>query len=218
MLIVLEGPEAVGKSTQLKRIAEWFTASGIDFVTVREPGGTELGDAVRNILLTSPVTPTAAGEALLFMASRAQLVKEVIRPALAQGRTVIVDRFFLSTYAYQIHGRGLKEEEVRSANRLATEGLVPDLTLLLQLSSRESRSRLASRAGSPDRMERDSTEFHDRVAAAFTTFATPEWQRTHAECGPIVSIDASGSEVAVFEKLKRAILEAWPGSFPGQPA
>src|SRR5438270_7313720 len=116
MLIVLEGPEAVGKSTQIRRLEAWLRDSKVDFVSVREPGGTPIGDQLRQILLDPRSSLSARSEALLFMASRAELVDGVIEPALAGKRVVLVDRFFLSTYAYQVAGRGLDEADVRAAN------------------------------------------------------------------------------------------------------
>jgi dTMP kinase len=214
VLIVLEGAEAVGKTTQLARITEWFRASGIDHICVREPGGTTVGDELRRILLDPSSSLSPRAEALLFMASRAELVDRVIRPGLAAKRTALVDRFFLSTYAYQIHGRGLDEADVRAANRLATGGLIPDLTLLLTLPLATSRERLQARQSGPDRMEQAAHGFHERVAAAFADFATLEWQRSHPECGRVVPIDASGSEGNVFDRIKQVITDAWPGSFP----
>jgi dTMP kinase len=214
MLIVLEGPEAVGKSTQLRRLEAWLRESKVDVVSVREPGGTPSGDVIRRILLDPASHLSARTEALLFMASRAELVDQVVRPALAKRTAVLVDRFFLSTYAYQVSGRGLDESDVRAANHLATGGLVPTVTLLLRLPLAESLGRLERRTAGQDRMERSSREFHERVAAAFDTFETPAWQATHPECGPIRSIDATGSEHEVFDRLRAAVVLAWPGSFP----
>lgn len=211
-LIVLEGPEGAGKSTQLRRLAAWLDERGVDVAVVREPGGTPLGDAVRGLLLDGAVEVSERAEALLFMASRAQAVDRVLEPALAAGRFVIVDRFFLSTYAYQIAGRGLPEAEVRTANRLATGGLVPDVTLLLSIAPEVGMQR-ASRRGDPDRMERAGADFHRRVARAFAEYASPAWQREHAECGPIVAIDATGDEGAVFARLLEALARRWPESF-----
>jgi len=215
MLIVLEGPEAVGKSTQLRRLEAWLRESKIDVISVREPGGTPAGDEIRHILLHAPSTLSARTEALLFMASRAELVDLVIRPALAKQTVVLVDRFFLSTYAYQIVGRGLEEADVRAANHLATDGLVPTVTLLLRLPLAESLGRLERRKADPDRIERSSREFHERVAGAFDTFGTTAWQATHPECGPIRSIDATGSEQQVLDRLRAAVVDVWTGSFPG---
>lgn len=214
MLIVLEGPEAVGKSTQLRRLFEWLRGSGMDVVSLREPGGTPVGDELRRIVLDPRSALSPRAEALLFMASRAELVEQVIRPALAANKVVLLDRFFLSTYAYQIFGRGLPAEDVRAANRFATDELCPDLTVLLQLPLAESRARLERRRAGPDRMEQASVEFHERVAAAFEVFASDTWQQANPECGKIIGIDATGSEDAVFARLRAVVESAWPGSFP----
>jgi len=120
-LIVFEGGEGSGKSTQLRRLAELLTERGVRHRSLREPGGTALGSEVRRILLHVEDEVEPRAEALLFMASRAQLVAREIRPALERGEWVLLDRFFLSTYAYQIAGRALPELEVREANRFATE-------------------------------------------------------------------------------------------------
>ena len=149
------------------------------------------------------------------MASRAELVERVVRPALAKKSVVLVDRFFLSTYAYQIYGRGLDESDIRAANHLATGGLRPDLTLLFKLPLAESLDRLGRRAAGPDRMEQSSRDFHERVAKAFEVFGSSAWQAAHPECGRIRSIDATGSEQQVFERLRDEVVGAWPGSFPG---
>jgi dTMP kinase len=211
-LIVFEGAEGAGKSTQVRILAEWLGAAGRTVVATREPGGTPLGDAIRALLLDPAGHVSTRAETLLFMASRAQLVEQSIRPALAGGATVILDRFFLSTYAYQVAGRGLSEDQIREANRLATGDLRPDLTLLLSLPLDVGLTRAAKR-GPADRMERADRDFHARVAAAFTEFASEEWQRSHAEAGPIVVVDASGSVEEVFERVMAAANHRWPGSF-----
>jgi dTMP kinase len=218
MLIVLEGPEAVGKSTQVRRLIEWLRGERLDVLSVREPGGTPVGDELRRILLDPASRLSPRAEALLFMASRAELIAQVIRPALAEKKVVLVDRFFLSTYAYQIHGRGLDADDVRVANHFATGGLVPDLTLLLRLPLAESLARMERRRSGTDRMERSSRDFHERVAAAFEEFAGRSWQAAHRECGRIVGIDATGTEDEVFARLSDAVKSAWPGSFPRQSA
>jgi dTMP kinase len=195
-LIVFEGVEGAGKSTQLVRLGGQLGRAGVLHQVFREPGGTALGDEIRRLLLdpASMISPRA--EALMFMASRAELVSRELRPALKGGTTVLLDRFFLSTYAYQIAGRGLTESDVRSANMMATDGLVPDLTLLLTLPADVGLRRAKRRSG-PDRMERSGEEFHARVEEAFAEFATREWQDTHEECGPIVAVDATGAPDAV---------------------
>jgi dTMP kinase len=218
MLIVLEGPEAVGKSTQLRRLVEWLRGAGLDVLSLREPGGTPVGDDLRRILLDPAASLAARTEALLFMASRAELVEQLVRPALAANRVVVLDRFFLSTYAYQIFGRGLPDADVRAANRFATGGLVPDLTVLLSMPLAESLRRLAARRAGQDRIEKASRDFHERVAGAFEVFAGAEWQQAHPECGPIVAVDAMGSEAEVFTRLTSAVKSRWPGSFAGVPA
>lgn len=212
-LIVLEGAEGAGKSTQLRLLADHLESCGHSVIGVREPGGTILGNEIRRILLDPSTDVVPRSEALLFMASRAQLVEREIRPALALGATVLVDRFFLSTYAYQGVGRGLPADELRVANAMATNGLVPDLTLLLMMPVAEGLAR-AARRGERDRMERAELSFHERVANAFELFATPGWQSAHPECGPIALIDARGAEADVFERVIVALTVRWPGSSP----
>lgn len=203
-LIVLEGAEGVGKTTQARRLVAELTRSGLDCVHVREPGGTSLGEAIRDVLLGPSRTVAPTAEALLFMASRAQLVSEKIQPAVIAGNVVVLDRFFLSTYAYQIHGRGLPANEVRAANHLAVGNLVPTVTVVLHLPDNDGLARASKRSGH-DYMEQLGDEFHARVGAAFDDFATPDWQRRHPECGPIVSVDAGGSPDDVFRRIVAAI-------------
>ena len=214
LLIVFEGAEGAGKSTQLRRLAECLGAAGRNVVAVREPGGTVVGDEIRRILLDpdSDIVPRA--EALLFMASRAQLVEREIRPALDEGSIVLVDRFFLSTYAYQGAGRGLPEESLRQANAMATTGLVPDLTLLLTIPVERGMARVGARDRGLDRIENVELDFHERVARAFETFAAPAWQSAHPECGPIALVDATGSEHDVAALVLAELHARWPGSFP----
>lgn len=211
-LIVLEGPEGAGKTTQLRMLSEWIAARGGNVVSVREPGGTPLGDEIRRLLLdpASDITPRA--ESLLFMASRAQLVEREVTPALASGATVLVDRFFLSTYAYQVAGRGLPHDEIGAANRLAVGELRPDLTLLLSLPVEEGLAR-AARRGAHDRMEQADGGFHERVARAFAEFATSGWQRAHPEAGPVVAVDARGSVKDVFTRVLACLAQRWPKTF-----
>jgi dTMP kinase len=212
LLIVFEGPEGAGKSTQLRLLADALGASGKNVVAAREPGGTVVGDEIRRILLDPGSDIVPRSEALLFMASRAQLVEREIRPALGEGAIVLVDRFFLSTYAYQGDGRGLPEAELRQANAMATNGLVPDLTLLLTLPAEAGLARAQER-GQHDRMERAELEFHERVARAFERFATRAWQQAHPECGPIVLIEASAGPEVVCGRVRAALHARWPGTF-----
>ena len=211
-LIVFEGAEGAGKTTQIRILAEGLTTAGIPFVAVREPGGTPVGDDIRDIVLHQEQEITAATEALLFIASRAELVVREIQPSLSQGNVVLVDRFFLSTYAYQIVGRALPEPEVRAANRLATAGLVPDLTLLLDVHAAHGLERADAR-GKRDKIERSGDEFHARVGNAFRQFADPKWQHSHPECGPIKLIDGTGDEATVHKRIISALVSALPNPF-----
>ena len=165
-----------------------------------------------DILLDPSQKISPAAEALLFMASRAELVPQQIDPALARGVVVLMDRFFLSTYAYQIYGRGLPEPEIRSANALAVGGLVPDLTIVLEISATEGMHR-ASVRGAPDRMEQSGKDFHDRVERAFSLFAGGDWQVTHKECGPIAAVDGRGSPGEVHARVVDALARNLPEKF-----
>jgi dTMP kinase len=211
-LIVFEGAEGAGKSTQVRLLAERLATARISCIALREPGGSPVGDTIREIVLHKEHPITDATEALLFMASRAELTAREIVPSLDDGRVVLLDRFFLSTYAYQIFGRGLPEAETRAANQLATGGLVPDLTLLLDIPAVEGLGRADAR-GARDRMEKADDEFHQRVTNAFRQFADPRWQDSHRECGPIKLIDATGDEMAVQKRVVAALVTAFPQPF-----
>jgi dTMP kinase len=165
--LVLEGAEGAGKSTLGAGLAGRFRAEGTDPVLVREPGGTPVAERIRTVLLdpAHPVEPVS--ELFLFLAARADLVARVIQPALSAGRVVIADRFQLSTEAYQCGGRGLDLELFRVANRAATGGLQPDLTLVLDLPSELGFDRIRSSGQPLDRIERAGADFHARVAAVF---------------------------------------------------
>lgn len=205
-LIVLEGGDGVGKTTQLPLVADALRDRGLVVHTIREPGQTQVGLRVREVLLHPDSTVAPATEALLFLSARAQVVAEVVRPALDRGEWVVADRFFVSTYAYQIAGHGLDDAQVRSANALATGGLVPDLTLLLTLSAEAASSRRSAR-GVADRLERYGAAFDARVAAAYAASLTPAWQSLHPECGPIVGVAAEGAVESITASLLAAIVE-----------
>ena len=211
-LIVFEGAEGVGKSTQVQRLAEHLAMLGVPRTVLREPGGTELGEEIRRLLLEASHDIHPRAEALLFMAARAQIAHRV-RDELALGRVVLMDRFFLSTYAYQVAGRGLPEAEVRAANAFATSGLVPDLTLLLVYPFGAGLRRVDAR-GERDRMERAGLDFHERVSQAFGSFTDAEWEREHPEAGDIMKIDARGTVDEVFERVVHVVHECLPETFP----
>jgi dTMP kinase len=205
-LIVLEGGDGVGKTTQLSLVADALRARGLVVHTIREPGQTQVGTAIRALLLDTASTISPATEALLFLSARAQVVAEVVQPALAAGEWVVADRFFVSTYAYQIAGHLLDDAQVRSANALATHGIVPDLTLLLTLPAAVAAARRATR-GQADRLERYGAAFDARVAAAYDASVTEAWQAGHPECGPIVAVPADGSVASITARLMTTIVE-----------
>lgn len=178
--ITFEGPEGGGKSTQIRLLAERLTAQGIAVRITREPGGTHIGESIRH-LLQHDERPDAEmcfrTEVLLFCASRAQIVAEVIRPALERGEWVLCDRFTDSTLAYQGYGRGLPLELLRTLNSFATDGLTPDLTILLDISTDEGFRRIAARAATQDRIERAARAFHERLREGYLEMALGEPER-----------------------------------------
>jgi dTMP kinase len=172
VFISFEGIEASGKSTLMAAIERALRAEGHEVVVTREPGGTPVGNSLRQILLDEPFSVTAVSEMLMMNASRSQLVTEVIRPALARGAIVLCDRYMHSSLAYQGYGRGLPLEFVRSVCDAATGGLMPDLILLVDISPETSRKRLAARGDGHDRMEREDEAFHRRVREGYLEIAS----------------------------------------------
>jgi dTMP kinase len=171
--LVIEGPEGAGKTTLATALAARLRSAGAELVLVREPGGTILAERIRDILLDPGYPIEPASELFLFLAARADLVARVIRPALAAGRTVLADRFELSTEAYQSGGRGLDVDLVRAANRSSTDGLMPDLTLILDLPTELGFDRIRRSGQGLDRIEQAGAEFHGRVAAVFRKATGP---------------------------------------------
>ena len=172
MFITFEGPEGAGKSTQLARLAGRLRDAGRNVVMTREPGGGSLGPAIRALLLEGEDVPPRA-ELFFFLADRAAHVQNVVRPALARGEMVLCDRHADSTVVYQGHGRGMDLDELRTLNALATEGLVPDLTLLFDLPADQGLARLNDH----DRLDREPLEFHQRVRQGFLDEAAREPDR-----------------------------------------
>jgi dTMP kinase len=177
LFITLEGGDGSGKSTQAALLAEWLQAEGRTVVRTREPGGTEVGVEIRQIVLHHRGEVSPRAEALLYAADRAQHVATLVRPALARGDVVIQDRYLDSSVAYQGAGRVLGGPEVRDLSLWAAEGLLPDLTLLLDLDETAARGRLDADKKVFDRLEAEKGEFHGRVRAAFLDLAAAEPNR-----------------------------------------
>lgn len=199
--VVLEGPEGAGKSTLARELAGRMRADGIDPIVVREPGGTTAAEALRSELLDADRAWTPEAELLYVTAARADLVAKVIRPALEAGRVVLADRFDLSTRAYQIAGRGLPAAQAEWVNRAATGGLVPDLTVVLDLPPGMGRDRQLASGKRGDRLDRESDAFHARVAQAYRDAAGPG----------IVHVDAAGPADRVLEAVWAVVRPAVAG-------
>ena len=168
MFVTFEGMDGSGKTTQVERLRAALEADGHEVVTAREPGQTVLGEEIRNLVLHGgPMTPWA--EALLYAASRAEVVAEVVRPALERGADVLLDRYLDSSIVYQGIGRGLGVDEVLEVNLLATGGLLPDRTFVLAIEPGTSSARVGSK---PDRIEREDADFHERVADGYAQLAS----------------------------------------------
>lgn len=197
-LISLEGGEGAGKSTLLAGLREALARRGIDVLYTREPGGTPVGEAIRALVLDPQhrgIAPET--ELLLMFAARAQLVRELLRPALAAGRWVVCDRFTDASYAYQGGGRGIDAARIGDVERIATGGLVPDLTLLLDLPVAHGRER-ARRRGDADRIEAERDDFFERVRAVYRA-------RAQVEPGRFRVIDATQPAGVVLERAIAAI-------------
>ena len=196
-LITFEGIEGCGKTTQLELLYSKMKSLKVPVLTTREPGGTELGRGLRDILLFSEKDSLDMGtELLLYEADRIQHVKEVILPALKKGINVLCDRFIDSTIAYQVYGRGLDFELVDQINKFASCGLEPDLTFLLQIKVSEGLKR-ANSVGLADRLEKENLEFHERVKNGFLKIASknPERFNLIADGKSISSIHSDISEI-----------------------
>jgi dTMP kinase len=194
LFVTFEGGEGGGKTTQLKLTEAWLRSLDYPVATTREPGGTELGQKIRALLLQGGEVSDRA-ELLLLMADRAHHVETFIQPHLDRGFIVLCDRYYDSTIAYQGYGRGMDLDAIAQINRIATNGLQPDITLWLDLEVSVGLARAKQVSGNPDRMERLDLEFHQRVAGGFRELATRESDR-------IVRIDASQTSEAVQTEIQ----------------
>ena len=198
LFISLEGPDGGGKSTHALLLGEYLQERGLDVLNVREPGGTPIGDQIRSVLMTldnkgmSPET-----EFLLFCASRAQLVREIIRPHLNRDGVVVCDRFYDSSLAYQGYGHQLNLDTLRTVTRFVTGGLTPDLTLLIDLPCEQGLAR-KKEAGSWNRLDDYDLDFHNRVREGYFALAAADPNRW-------VTIDASGSVDTIQSQIQVAV-------------
>jgi dTMP kinase len=195
VFVVVEGPEGAGKSTLVRGLAARLVAEGREVVPVREPGGTPVAEAVRKVVLKSPEEISPEAELFLMQAARADLVTRVIRPALEAGQVVLADRFTLSTLAYQVAGRGLPRAAVAATVMLATGGLEPDLTLVLDVPLDVGRERQRKARKGQDRFERQDDAFHGRVLAAYR----------EAQGRGVVHLDATQPKQAVLATAWREV-------------
>ncbi len=201
--ITLEGGEGVGKSTQTERLAKALRAQGHKVITTREPGGTPGAEAIRALLMTGAAERwSAATEALLFAAARADHVARTIRPALAAGKWVVCDRYIDSTRAYQGGASGMADEDIMELHRIGSDGLLPDRTLVLTLGTEASSARTAARdGGEPDRMGGRDAAYYASVDLAFLRMAASDPAR-------FAIVDANGKPAAVTARLLAALDDA----------
>ena len=199
MFITLEGPEGSGKSSQIEMLGDYLRQQGFTVLVTREPGGTPIGDQIRSCVHdVGNANMTPQTEMLLYSASRAQLVAEVIRPALAAGQIVLCDRFYDSTIAYQGYGRGLNLDDLYTITRFATGGLKPDLTLLLDIAVEEGLSRRADNGLEMNRLDLETVSFHRRVRQGYHRMAAQEPKRW-------VVVDAARPLAEVQAELRRIV-------------
>ena len=198
LFITLEGGDGTGKSTQAQLLTDWLESEGRTVVRSREPGGTDVGVEIREIVLHHRGEIAPRAEALLYAADRAQHVATKLRPALARGEVIVQDRYLDSSVAYQGAGRVLGADEVRNLSLWAAEGLLPDLTILLDLDEADARGRLDAANKRFDRLEAEKNEFHARVRAAFLALAAVEPER-------FLVLDASASVEAVAARIRSRV-------------
>lgn len=199
MFLVFEGADAAGKTTQVALLAARLRTRGSPPLVLREPGGTGLGSVVRSLLKDEQGFAIGAyAELLLFAAARAQLLEEIVHPALEDGQTIVCDRYIYSTLAYQGAGRGLPVDIIAEVNRIATSGLLPDIVVLLDLPVAEALSRQSGRAN--DRFDQESTAFHERVRASYLEQAAADPERW-------ILVDASQPIEAVAAEIWKKVEE-----------
>lgn len=203
-LVTFEGGEGCGKSTQIKLFTKYLEEHHIDYVLSREAGGSTFGEELRKILLYSKKDISELTEFFLFCANRVDHIEKIIRPALEQGKVVVLDRFYDSSYAYQGHAGDLPVDEMKRITKLATSGIVPDLTILLDISYDEGfgRKSIDESLKNLDRIESKGREYHDKVRAGYLQLAKDEPNR-------IKVVDASKNKEEVFKNITKLFEEKY---------
>lgn len=209
ILITLEGPEGAGKTTILHKILPMLTQTGADILTTREPGGIRIAESIREIIL-APENTAIDGktELLLFAAARRQHLNEKVRPALAEGKIVIIDRFIDSSVAYQGYARGIDVAVVETINNFATDGLLPDLTLYFDVDTEVGLSRVMTGEREVNRLDLEAQEMHQKVRAGYQAIAKANPKR-------IVTIDASQAIDQVLAAILSTLQSRFPEIFDG---
>jgi len=196
LFIAFEGPDGCGKSTQLRFLAEYLEKSGASVIRTREPGGSPIAEKIRELLLDKDnAQMDAVTEALLYAAARAEHVRKVVRPALAEGKVVLCDRFVLSSYAYQGYGRGLGTELVQRINEPALDGCLPDVTVFINIPPERAFARMNENKVR-DRLESEDISFHERVFEGFTALSRSE---------DVICIEAVGTKFETHETIKQQL-------------
>ncbi len=193
LFVTFEGIDGSGKSTQARKAIQWLKGSGHETIFIREPGGTPISEKIRRLLLNRDLSINATSELLLYEAARAQLTKDIIIPALKDGKILICDRFFDSTIAYQGYGRGLDLKAIDRLNSIASFGIVPDLTFIIDVNYSTS---LKRRKAKPDRLENEKRAFFSRVRRGFIQLSRKRRS---------VLIDGNGEIEEIFAKVKQHI-------------
>jgi dTMP kinase len=211
LLLVLEGGDGAGKTTQIALLSAWFEAIGLPHVTTREPGGTPVGEAIREVVLGRPdLEMPDETELMLILAARAAFVRDVVRPALERGATVLADRFALSTLAYQGYGRGLDLDRVREAIDFATGGLAPDLYVVLDIPVEEGEERQRRDGGGTDRIEAAGGDFRRTVRDAYLALAESEPR--------VEVVSGRGTPEDVHARIRGRLVERFPDVFASSGA
>ncbi len=204
--VVLEGVEGAGKSTQARLLGEWLDSCGLPFTLAREPGGTDVGEAIRHVVLDQPeLSIPPETELLLYLAARTAFVQEVALPVLERGELLIVDRFSLSTYAYQGYGRGLDLDEVRRMDRFASGGLAPDVYVVLDLPVEEGKARQKVAGKREDRLESSGEVFLEAVGRGYRELARMEEN--------VRLVDARGTPLEVHTRVREVLRRELPETF-----